>query len=362
LETLAPRGCGGRAVRAPWRRQSDLGPAAGAAAPAAQRIFSAPTVVALHRLQWIDAEIRAARYPNARRVAERFEISHRQAQRDFEYLRDSLGAPLVYSALRRGYRYDGEAFVLPGPFVTSLQRGALGHLAAYYARSAAGRADPVLGGMAALFTRLSGGSPVAYRRAPPAGGPPPPGVELPFLASLSLAGPFRLPGMTGLGVPTPDALVPYYRGDDGPHRITCEFHDADAFLAALLSAGLPFRVEHPAWLRARLAVQVDALRAANAAGAAGAGGPRPRRRGAAATRRVVPAGVGSEQPEGAERSDPMPATDPVETAARLQPSWTTFVGAAQGVLAAAGLLDPRLDTSALMGLSGRAFHLTLDDT
>jgi hypothetical protein len=74
-------------------------------------------VAALHRIQWIDAQIRAARYPNARRVAERFEISHRQAQRDFEYLRDSLGAPLLYSALRRGYRYDGEAYVLPGPFV-----------------------------------------------------------------------------------------------------------------------------------------------------------------------------------------------------------------------------------------------------
>ena len=312
-------------------------------------------MAALHRLQWIDSEIRAARYPNARRVAERFEISHRHAQRDFEYLRDSLGAPLVYSARRRGYRYDGEAYVLPGPFVTPLQRGALGHLAAYYARSAARRADPVLEGMASLFTRLSGGATPLDRRAAPAGAPPPPGGGLPFLARLSLPGPARLPGMTGLGVPTPDALAPYYRGDDGPHRITCEFHDADAFLAALLSAGPPFRVEHPAWLRARLGDRVEALRAANATGPGGAGPPP---RGAAATRGVVPAGVGSAQPEGAGRSDPMSAT---ETAARLQPSWTTFVGAAQGVLAAAGLLDPSLDASALMGLSGRAFHLTLDD-
>jgi hypothetical protein len=43
-------------------------------------------------------------------------------------------------------------------------------------------------------------------------------------------------------------------------------------------------------------------------------------------------------------------------------SWTTFVGAAEGVLTAAGLVDPSLDTSTLMGLSGRAFHLTMDDT
>jgi predicted DNA-binding transcriptional regulator YafY len=66
-------------------------------------------MASLHRIQWIDSEIRAGRCPNARRVAGRFEISHRQAQRDFEYLRDSLGAPLVYGATERGYRYEGGA-------------------------------------------------------------------------------------------------------------------------------------------------------------------------------------------------------------------------------------------------------------
>src|SRR5215213_4007586 len=133
----------------------------------------------LHRLQWIDAEIRAGRYPNARRLAEQFEISPRQAQRDFEYLRDSLGAPLAYSALRRGYRYDGETYVLPGPFVTPQQRGVLGSLAEYYARSAERHADPLLDGMAALFARLSGRGRAADRRADEGTAPPRPG--LPFL-------------------------------------------------------------------------------------------------------------------------------------------------------------------------------------
>ncbi len=54
----------------------------------------------LHRLQWIDAAIRRGRYPNTNDVAERFEISRRQALRDFDYLRDSLGAPLAYCAKR----------------------------------------------------------------------------------------------------------------------------------------------------------------------------------------------------------------------------------------------------------------------
>jgi hypothetical protein len=50
------------------------------------------------------------------------------------------------------------------------------------------------------------------------------------------------------------------------------------------------------------------------------------------------------------------------TEARQQMSWTTFVGAAEGVLKAAGLIDEGIETSKLMGLSGRAFHLTMDDT
>lgn len=49
----------------------------------------------LHRIQWVDAQIRAGRYPNARALAAAFEISHRQALRDLAYMRDSLGAPLV---------------------------------------------------------------------------------------------------------------------------------------------------------------------------------------------------------------------------------------------------------------------------
>jgi hypothetical protein len=217
-------------------------------------------VAALHRLQWIDAEIRAGRFPNARRVADQFEISPRQAQRDFEYLRDSLGAPLAYSALRRGYRYHGEAYVLPGPYVTPSQRGVLGSLAAYYARSAERGADPVLDGMASLFARLSGRAYGAYTRSTNA---PSAGPGLPFLATLSLPHALPLPGMTGLGVPIPETLAPYYRGHDGPNRIACELHDAEAFLAALLGAALPFRIERPGWLRDRYTAKLEQLRAAN---------------------------------------------------------------------------------------------------
>ncbi len=69
----------------------------------------------LHRLQWIDLQLRTGNYPNAGQVSARFEISRRQALRDFEYMRDSLGAPIEYSAARRGFFYTSETFTLPGP-------------------------------------------------------------------------------------------------------------------------------------------------------------------------------------------------------------------------------------------------------
>ncbi|HCJ10326.1 MAG TPA: hypothetical protein DHW14_04085 [Clostridiales bacterium] len=95
----------------------------------------------LHRLQWIDTQIRAGRYPNTRDLADEFEISRRQALRDFEYLRDSLGAPLEYSAAHRGYYYTTDVYTLPGPYVTRSERNLLTSLASYYA-GMAGRDSP----------------------------------------------------------------------------------------------------------------------------------------------------------------------------------------------------------------------------
>ena len=55
------------------------------------------------RLQWLHKYIVNMRYPNASRLAERFGISHRQAQRDVDVLRRELGAPLSYDHEHRGY-------------------------------------------------------------------------------------------------------------------------------------------------------------------------------------------------------------------------------------------------------------------
>ena len=64
------------------------------------------------RIQWLHKYIVNMRYPNASRLAERFGISHRQAQRDVTSLREDYGAPLAYSADHRGFYYT-EEFSLP---------------------------------------------------------------------------------------------------------------------------------------------------------------------------------------------------------------------------------------------------------
>jgi predicted DNA-binding transcriptional regulator YafY len=62
-------------------------------------------LVHLERVFWIDREIRNDRYPNARIIAEHFEVTTKTAQRTLDFMRDRLRLPLDYSAERRGWYY-----------------------------------------------------------------------------------------------------------------------------------------------------------------------------------------------------------------------------------------------------------------
>lgn len=64
------------------------------------------------RLTWFDRRVRDGRYPNARQLAEKFEVSHRTAKRLIRFMKDRLRAPLVYNARRRGYAYEDDSFEL----------------------------------------------------------------------------------------------------------------------------------------------------------------------------------------------------------------------------------------------------------
>ena len=65
------------------------------------------------RLLFIDREIRENAFPNCTTIAAEWEVSAKTIQRDIEYLRDQLEAPIAYDALRHGYFYTEPNFALP---------------------------------------------------------------------------------------------------------------------------------------------------------------------------------------------------------------------------------------------------------
>jgi predicted DNA-binding transcriptional regulator YafY len=65
------------------------------------------------RYYWFHGQIKASHYPNARSLAEKFEISQKQAQREIDFMRDRLDAPLFYNTARKGYEYEDDGYELP---------------------------------------------------------------------------------------------------------------------------------------------------------------------------------------------------------------------------------------------------------
>ncbi len=189
----------------------------------------------LHRIAWFDAQVRAERYPTTRTLAERFEISVRQATRDIEYLRDSLGAPLAYCHVRRGYRYQSSSFALPGIFVTEQQRDDLERLSRYYQQM------PDQNGrqLAELFGRLCAAhrTEVAVRSDDIAPMSQPVG---PYVVEVD----FDLPQVVDL---TAVNAVHLHGG-----RFRLEVKSMTQLLLVLLACPSPFAIRSPTWLRNRL--------------------------------------------------------------------------------------------------------------
>src|SRR5262245_47957003 len=67
----------------------------------------------LERVAALDRAVRAGDYPNARSFARALEVGPRTVQRDIEFLRLRLGAPLAYDEVRHGYYYTDPTFRLP---------------------------------------------------------------------------------------------------------------------------------------------------------------------------------------------------------------------------------------------------------
>ncbi|MBQ2767392.1 MAG: hypothetical protein IJF49_04865 [Clostridia bacterium] len=167
------------------------------------------------RIQWLHEQIRALRYPNAQRLCERFSISRRQGQRDIHFLREELGAPLVYTPERRGFCYSTD-FSLP----------------IYYKNANEGDYAEFLDAQSLLIEQQ-----VAAEN----GHPRYVQLQIPFTAMLHI--PDKLTRM---------ALDRFVVEEKGNDRFLCEFSQVDLFLSAILLADGEVHILSPNWLRERL--------------------------------------------------------------------------------------------------------------
>lgn len=166
------------------------------------------------RIQWLHEELVRKTYPNAARLAERFHISRRQAQRDIDFLKKQLGAPIEYDARVMGYHYT-TSFTLPVS-VKNENDGGLSRIPLNpFGRDAAGdssEADSVI---------IQG--------------------QIPYTATLSITDKLTVLEMRS-----------YIISVEAKDQFLCEFHNIDRFLCAILTARSGIRIIEPAWLRDKL--------------------------------------------------------------------------------------------------------------
>jgi predicted DNA-binding transcriptional regulator YafY len=65
------------------------------------------------RLLALDKQIRGNEFPNCTSFAAEWEISTKTAQRDIDFMKDRMGAPIEYDPLKRGFYYTEPTFMLP---------------------------------------------------------------------------------------------------------------------------------------------------------------------------------------------------------------------------------------------------------
>ncbi len=167
------------------------------------------------RIQWLHEELVRGTCPNAARLAERFQISRRQAQRDIDFLKKQLGAPLEYDQHIMGYRYT-KPFSLPVSVKNENDDGLARLPVNPFGRNAemgmGSEADNVI---------IQG--------------------QIPYTATLAIANKLTVLEMRS-----------YIISDEGRGRFLCEFHNIDRFLCAILTARSGIRIVEPVWLRDKL--------------------------------------------------------------------------------------------------------------
>ncbi|GAB6273805.1 MAG: WYL domain-containing transcriptional regulator [Peptococcaceae bacterium] len=78
----------------------------------------------IYRVLVIHSQVKAGKYPNTPKLASSLEVNKRTIQRDVEFLRDMLCAPLEYSRVKNGYYYTS-SFEMPHLNLTEGEQVAL---------------------------------------------------------------------------------------------------------------------------------------------------------------------------------------------------------------------------------------------
>ncbi len=172
-------------------------------------------VSANSRIQWLHEELVRGTFPNAARLAERFGISRRQAQRDIDFLKKQLGAPLEYDQRIMGYRYS-KPFSLPVSVKNENEGGISRMPLTPFGRDVideySAEADSVI---------IQG--------------------QIPYTATLAITDKLTVLEMRS-----------YIISEEARGQFLCEFHNIDRFLCAILTARSGIRIVEPSWLRDKL--------------------------------------------------------------------------------------------------------------
>jgi len=180
------------------------------------------------RIQWLHGEIARGSFPNASRLAERFHISRRQAQRYIDFLKKEFNAPLLYDQRNQGYRYT-TPFSLP--LVVAEENQDMG---AYSrpSRDAFFDEDQEL--------RLPDADHVIIQS------------QIPYTATLAITDKLTVLEMRS-----------YIIANEAKGIYLCEFHNIDRFLCAILTARRGIRIVEPDWLKDKLLQMAEKVIQAN---------------------------------------------------------------------------------------------------
>ena len=194
-------------------------------------------ISAYQRIVWFHNKVNGNQYPNARALAECFEISSRQAQRDIEYMRDNMNAPLVYCAGKRGYKYEKE-YVLPSFFLSESEKAAV-RLLAKQSRELGSFGYGRYKSQAGILSKISAEDAESKSVM----------TKEPFFAEIEMSG-----GRTSV------APLDYFLCEKVEiQTYTYAFFDPDVFISVLIASGLEFKIVKPNWLREHMKERLNHL-------------------------------------------------------------------------------------------------------